>query len=163
MQALGDLGITQAFQLAPEKGPSHRDRQSIKQFVQGLQGFQQQPALLGRRRTLLRQQRQGIEVGLFETAPLIEVGQQPLADGRQIGAGFLQVGNALGAGEHPHESILAQVRRIAAIAHASPQPAFQPATMVAVQVVEILRRRHRCFTHVKEPCAGNILNATHSN
>lgn len=47
LQAFSDFRVAQAFQLAPEKRPSHRSRQAIEQFVQGLQGFQEDPALLG--------------------------------------------------------------------------------------------------------------------
>lgn len=90
---------------------------------------------------------------MFEAAAFVEIGQQAFADCGQVGAGFLQVCNTLGAGEQAHERILAEVRRITAIAHASSQPTFQPAPVVAVQVVEGLPRRHRCITHLKEPCA----------
>ncbi|MNE91744.1 hypothetical protein D3C80_1893910 [compost metagenome] len=109
--------------------------------------------MLGGRHAVLGQQRQCIEIGLLQAAALVEVGQQPLADCRQVGARLLQVGDALRAGEQTNKGILAQVRRVAAIAHASFQPSLEPAPVIAVQVVEGLLRRQRCITHLKKPCA----------
>ena len=63
----------------------------------------------------------------------MKVHQQTLADRHQIRAGFLHLRDRLRTGQHTQKRVLAQVCRIPGIAQAPPQPAFQPATVVAVQ------------------------------
>lgn len=94
-QALGDVAIPQPFELTPEKCAAYCWRQAVEQLVQCLQGFEQQPALLGRRHTAFRQLRQRFQVSLLKTAAGVEVAEQAFAHGQQIRARLLHVGDLL--------------------------------------------------------------------
>ncbi len=48
---------------------AHRGGQAVEQLIEGLQGFQQDPALLGRWRAGFGQLGQGVEIGLLQATP----------------------------------------------------------------------------------------------
>ncbi|MNH35938.1 hypothetical protein D3C79_966810 [compost metagenome] len=103
---------------------------------------------------LLGQLRQCIEVGLFQAAPLVEVAQQALAHGQQVGTRFANFCQRLRAGQDTQEGILAEVGGIPGIAHAPPQPGFQPAAMGPVQGRQAMLRWRRGVDHGEGPAVA---------
>ncbi|MNC67070.1 hypothetical protein D3C75_1175350 [compost metagenome] len=81
----------------------------------------------------------------------MEVDQQTLADGQQIGPRFAQLAEHLGAGQHPQEGVLAEVGGIPAVAQALVQPVLKPAAMLPIEAMQGLLGGARRFAHVNAP------------
>ena len=122
LQPRGNIAITEPFQLTPEKGPPHGQRQPVQQLVQRLQGFQQGPALFWRRCQRLRQLLQCIQIGLFQAATGVKGVKQAFANGQQISTRLANIRHVLGAGQHLDEGILTQVSRIPGVTQLTAQP-----------------------------------------
>lgn len=74
-------------------------------------------------------------------APRVEIAQQAFADGEQIRARLAQLGQWRRVAQDAQKGVLAEVRRIPRIAHAPAQPGFQPAAVLAIQLLQALLRR----------------------
>ena len=70
LHALGDLAVTQAFQLRQQERLAHLGRQAVKQPVDFDQRFQRQGAALGRWRERVFDQRQAIQIRAFDVCLL---------------------------------------------------------------------------------------------
>jgi len=66
LQARGDFGMVQAFQVRQQKGAAHGDGQAVEHGVDAVQGLQDIELLFGRHGRQFRHVGQGVQPGLFQ-------------------------------------------------------------------------------------------------